>query len=228
MRTPGHDRELCYGLLLSLGIIESTKDILAIKPCMRTRLTDKHHETLVVDLAYDREYQPLNFLSGHPRYSGCGVCGSHEVPISSRINRPLAVNVITDASALLALPEKIARHQRIFLHTGGCHAAALFDVDNSLFALFEDIGRHNALDKLVGHTLLSCHDVKASTLVFTSRASFEIVQKAHRAGISVVVAMGAVSSLAVDEAERSGITLVGFLRGDRFSVYTYPHRVRGM
>ena len=227
MRSPGHDRELCFGLLFSLGIIENTRDILALEHCARSRLEGRGYQTITVHLAYELDYQPLDFLSGHPRYSGCGVCGSRDVPMPQAVEKT-AADISIDASVLLALPAEIACHQQIFSQTGGCHAAALFDVDGALYALFEDVGRHNALDKLIGHTLLASYNAQTSILVLTSRASFEIVQKAHRAGIFLVVAMGAVSSLAVDLAAENGITLVGFLRAGRFSVYTHPHRIHGI
>ncbi len=227
MRSPGHDRELVVGLLFSLGIIDKVNDIIAIDPCIGSRLQGASEDTLTVELDYDREFQPLNFLTGHTRYSGCGVCGSHEIP-QPMCNTSSAPDVCVDASTLLRLPELISSNQPIFNETGGCHGAALFTRDASLYALFEDVGRHNALDKLIGHCLINSHSLASTIAVLTSRASFEIVQKAARAGILIVVVMGAVSSLAVDVAREHNLTLVGFLRADRFNVYTAPERIRGV
>ncbi len=227
MRTPGHDRELILGLLFSLGIINQAEQIRSIDPCLRSKLEDDAADRISIQLAYDCEFFPHDFSYGHPRYSGCGVCGSHVLPML--MNKSSLIETSIKATVLLTLPQKMAREQKIFSETGGVHAAALFDSEGELLAIFEDVGRHNALDKLIGHFLLMpSSEWQRGVVALSSRASFEMVQKVARAGLGILAAMGAVSSLAVKLAQENGVTLVGFLREDRFNVYTCSPRITGL
>lgn len=224
MRSLGHDRELAFGLLFSEGIIDDVEHVIAIEPCLRGRLAGTSSERITVHLDFDRAFQPLDHATAHPRYAGCGICGSKDLP--PKHPKTVARSAGVDVSTLLRMPDQITHAQKVFAHTGGVHAAALFDEQGRLRVLFEDIGRHNALDKLIGHGLLQNIDVSRGTLVLSSRASFEIVQKAARARVAIVAVMGAVSSLAVELAEQHGITLIGFLRSQRCNVYTHYYRVK--
>lgn len=225
MRSPGHDEELVLGLLFSLGIIDSVGDIAALSPCARPMLERTDIATITAALTYDREFQPLDFLAGHARYAGCGVCGGHVLPNAHGCAS--LFHGVVDAASLRVSPAKMALAQHEFQTTGGSHAAALFTEHGQLLSLFEDIGRHNALDKLIGY-FLARREPSRGFLVMSSRASFEIVQKAARANIALIAVMGAVSTLAVDLAHKHGITLVGFLRTERFNVYTHPERIWGL
>lgn len=225
MRTPGADHELAVGLVYSLGIIEHAREIGRLLPCQRGSLEDDTQATLSISLIEDIKFSPLDFSFGHPRYSGCGICGSAQ--INGELTQQHETNFQVTASLLSSLPQKMLAAQTIFALTGGVHAAALFDEPGNLMACFEDVGRHNALDKLIGSFLIK-DDVPLSRniLLLSSRASFEIIQKASRAQIPVVAVVGAVSSLAVQVAHESNITLVGFLRNARCNVYTHARRVR--
>lgn len=223
MRTVGHDQELAMGLLFSLGIIDDQKDVLEIVPCLRSKLEPTDVDHVAVHLNYDRYYLPSSYAFGHARYSSCGICGSYQLPtIDSFVGNS---DVKIDVETLLAMPEKMAARQAIFKATGGSHGVAWFDIHGSVMAIFEDVGRHNALDKLVGHFLMRGMLPHEGVLAITSRASFEIVQKAIRANVKIVAVMGAVSSLSVELADGHGVTLIGFLRSDRFNIYTHPFRV---
>lgn len=227
MRSPGHDHELAVGLMYSLGIIEAAVDMVAFEPCLRAKLDSSATDHVTVQLHPDRPFSPHDFGFGHVRYASCGVCGSFALPKAEAALKNADAQIM--GSILLTLSEKMAREQRIFLETGGCHAAALFDSKGKLSALFEDVGRHNALDKLIGSMLLHGADNwQTGIVVLSSRASFDIVQKAARAGFSVVAVMGAVSSMAVSVADEHGITLIGFLRDHRLNVYTHPSRIVGI
>lgn len=223
MRTPGNDVELAIGLLFSLGIVTSMTDIIDITPCQRKVLLQEESALLTVQLTHTTTFSPHSFSFGHARYSSCGICGSHELPATAKI---FATTFSLKAATLIALPEKMRAHQTIFHHTGGVHAAALFDQKQNLLALFEDVGRHNALDKLIGHALATGRlNLSECILLLSSRASYEIIQKAASAQIPVVAVMGAVSTLAVSEALKSNISLIGFLRTERLNVYTHEQRI---
>ncbi len=160
--------------------------------------------------------------------SSCGVCGkaSIEAVTATVPTHAVASDLRVDAALLPTLPERARRAQQVFEQTGGLHAASLFDVHGNLLASYEDVGRHNATDKLVGSLLLrDALPATSSILLLSGRASFELLQKAMAAGIPVVVAMGAPSSLAVDLAERAGILLAGFLRPHSYNVYTHAERL---
>jgi FdhD protein len=224
MRTPGHDLELVVGWLLAEGVVRASSEIASVRACRRSTEGD------AVRVLLHPRVEP-RFVSSHGdvRSSSCGVCGraaiedlvAHLSPHRDRV--PVEVG----ARVLRTLPALLARAQTAYRHTGGLHAAAYFTAEGSLVLLREDVGRHNALDKLVGAWALASPDrVPPEILVMSSRASFEIVQKAARAGVRIVAAIGPASSLAVETATAVGVTLVGFLREDRFNVYAHPERIR--
>lgn len=221
MRTPGHDCELALGLLFSLGIIKTMSDIADATVC--ARLNAESPRTVTIHLGHHTPFSPHQVSFGHVRYAACGVCASIDVPKSTKLT-PSTFTMST--RALLSLPEKMRARQQLFNQTGGVHAAALFDGRARLCALFEDVGRHNALDKLIGFMVNNQSLPLAQfVLLMSSRASYEIIQKASVAQIPMIAVMGAVSSLAVTEALASDICLIGFLRADRFNVYTHEQRV---
>ena len=229
MRTPGADFELAAGFLYSEGVVSSRQDIERISYCVDPNVDGeqrynivnvKLREGLTIDL------QPLerHFFTT----SACGVCGK----ASLEALRLRGCSVIPDtlevaAEVIYSLPEQLRSAQRVFSITGGLHAAALFDAQGQLLSVREDVGRHNALDKLVGSALLSDQLPLNNHIVLVSgRSSFEILQKCLAAGVPIVCAVSAPSSLAVALAREFGITLIGFLRGERFNVYAGRARLR--
>jgi len=225
MRTPGHDRELAAGFLLSEGIIKSAKQVFEITTCMAK---DDPGRGNAVDVALS---QPSSFdVSKFSRHvvttSSCGICGS--VSIETVLHRQARIKETwkIEAETLLKLPAKLLRRQETFHSTGGLHACALFDCQGRYIAHREDIGRHNALDKLIGWALLAKKTpLRKHVVLLSGRASFEMMQKAHAAGIAVVAAISAPSSLAVEFARASGQTLAGFVRGSSMNLYAGAQRI---
>jgi len=223
MRTPGHDFELAAGFLFTEGLI-APADLRGVRYCDVPR-EEQHYNVVTVAVG-----RPLPDLAERSFYttSSCGVCGKASLDALDVQCAPVAPGPEVDPGVLTALPEELRRVQRVFDRTGGLHAAALFDADGKLLTSREDVGRHNAVDKVVGSELMAAHLPLADRILLVSgRASFEIVQKAAVAGIPIVCAVSAPSSLAVDAARRFGITLAGFLRGQRFNVYSHAERIAG-
>lgn len=227
MRTPGHDRELAAGFLLSEGVIASRDDLFDITLCAEAPANG----CVVEVLLRQPERANLDALTRHVfTSSSCGVCGKASIASAMQTHPPLEppAAAVMDAAVLFALPEKQRAAQPAFAETGGIHASALFDFRGSLLMTREDAGRHNALDKINGAALLEgLLPLSGCVLLLSGRASFELLQKALAARIPVVAAVGAPSSLAVKLAQDAGITLCGFLRPDRCNVYTHPERLRG-
>lgn len=229
MRTPGHDAELAAGFLLTEGIIRTSSDILHAEHCER----NEHGNILNVLLAPD-VHVDMDRLTRHVfASSSCGVCGkasidsihNHFPPIPPA--PPFNASPIVSTDMLSTLPETMRTAQSTFERTGGLHAAAIFDLDGNLIVLREDVGRHNAVDKVIGHCLLNGpFPLDAHVLLVSGRTSFEIMQKSLAARIPIVAAISAPSSLAAQFAADSGQTLVGFLRGRRMNIYTHSHRIR--
>jgi FdhD protein len=235
MRTPGHDFELAAGFLFGEGLIASAGDLHTVAYCTDHTLTaDQEFNVVTVEL--DR--QPLRDPGG--RYDGptagssaCGVCGKQSVdevlgaasvlPTGTVPSRRAAATVPADVIA--TLPKRLREAQKVFSATGGLHAAALFDADGSPVVVREDVGRHNAVDKVVGSRVLADLATDLAVLCVSGRIGFELAQKAVAAGVDVIAAVGAPSSLAVQLAEDAGLCTVGFLREDRFVVYTEPDRI---
>jgi len=224
MRTPGDDAELAAGFLYAEGLIESAADLAAIEDAAACGAENVVRVRLRAGLDLSRFEAQRAFLAT----AACGVCGKTSIESVFARGLPLlAPGRPRIARALLeSLPERMRAAQRSFARSGGSHAAALFDADGRLVALREDVGRHNAVDKVVGARLLAgALPLRDSILLLSGRAGFEIVQKAARAGVPIVAAVGAPSSLALRIAERSGMTLVGFLRAARFNLYTGAARI---
>ena len=225
MRTPGHDRELAAGFLLTEGVIKSAKDLFDITTCVAPAGAGKGN---AVDVALARPGTvDLEKLTRHVfTSSSCGICSQTSIDAVLRVRKPLADRVRIEACTLLALPARLAEKQTAFHTTGGLHACALFDRAGKLLALREDVGRHNALDKLIGWALLEKRTpLRGHAVLLSGRASFEMMQKSHAAGIPVVAAISAPSSLAVEFARTSGQTLAGFVRGGSMNVYAGAQRL---
>jgi FdhD protein len=225
MRTPGADRELAAGFLLSEGVIRSAKDLFDITPCVAPKGPGVGN---VIDVALTKPgaFDPSKFSRHVFTSSSCGICGKTSIDAVMKRRRPLHDTVRVSAKTLRALPRLLEREQTAFKATGGLHACALFSRTGEMLALREDVGRHNALDKLIGQALLARETPLTGRIALLSgRASFEMMQKAYAGGIAVVAAIGAPSSLAVDFARASGQTLVGFLRERSMNVYAGAERV---
>ena len=223
MRTPGHEAELAVGFLRTEGIIEGPEVV-------GTEIGDpailnQPDDTIIVRLS--RPFDDSAVAERHfVATASCGICGKASIDEIAVRCAPLPDGPIVTRAVVLAFPDLIRAAQRAFDETGGLHAAALFTPVGELIAIHEDVGRHNALDKLVGSQLLAgalpLHD---RVLMVSGRVSFEIVQKAAVAGVPIVCAVSAPTDLAVETAERLGVTLVGFLRGDGFNVYAHDRRI---
>ncbi|WP_431929077.1 formate dehydrogenase accessory sulfurtransferase FdhD [Amycolatopsis tucumanensis] len=229
MRTPGHDVELAHGFLLSEGVITSKDDVFTARYC--DGVDDQGRNTYnVLDLTLAEGVAPpetgveRNFYTT----SSCGVCGKaalDAVKLKTRF-APGESTFAVSTEVLAGLPDTLRRQQRVFASTGGLHAAGLFRADGSLLAVREDVGRHNAVDKVLGWALLEGRvPLSDCGLLVSGRASFELVQKAAMAGVPFLAAVSAPSSLAVELAEENGMTLVGFLRGTSMNLYTGDQRV---
>jgi len=224
MRTPGNDFELAAGLCLTEGLVTGAADVDSIAYCLGGEgeqlynvVTVRVRHRVAADVATRR------FLSS----SSCGICGKAALDEVEMRGAPVGTGPCVDARTLTGLPATLAQHQRVFGQTGGLHAAARFAPDGTLRAVREDVGRNNALDKLIGNALLDLSlPLADDVLLVSGRLSFELVQKAAVAGIAVLCAVSAPSSLAVAAAERFDQTIVGFLRDRRFNVYTRPDRIR--
>src|SRR6476469_3632632 len=223
MRTPGHDFDLAAGFLFTEGLIDGTQDVRGIRYCAVPR-EEQHYNVVSVGVARmlaDFETQ-RNFYAT----SSCGICGKASLDAIETRCAPVADGPVVDAALLVGLPDELRRAQSVFDRTGGLHAAALFDPAGKLLVAREDVGRHNAVDKVIGAELLAGRlPLSDRILLVSGRASFEIVQKAARAGIPIICAVSAPSSRAVDTARRFGMTLTGFLRDERFNVYAGPQRI---
>ena len=239
MRTPGHDADLAIGFLFTEGIIT---DPLAVDDTQHLPIPCSENKQNTIQVSLKAEYQPKLDKADRNFYttSSCGVCGKASIDAIrtvSAVGRSAAQTLqqnseadgdpLLDPAILRALPQKLSAIQPVFADTGGLHAAALFNEAGELILVREDVGRHNALDKLIGAGLASSRNVFGrSILLLSGRASFELIQKAAMAQIPIVAAVGAPSSLAVSLAEEFGITLIGFLRANRFNIYSAIHRIQ--
>ncbi|MEO7307929.1 MAG: formate dehydrogenase accessory sulfurtransferase FdhD [Ferruginibacter sp.] len=220
MRTPGNDGELAAGFLFTEGIIQNAAAIQEIKQPDENRVLLILQENIIPVLGNAAR----NFYST----SSCGVCGKASIDSIRTISQYGEEKdaICIPASLLYPLQDALKEQQKVFEDTGGIHASALFDLDGKFMMLREDVGRHNALDKIVGAALLNGQlPLNNCILLLSGRASFELVQKAVMGGIKIVVAVGAPSSLAVELATETGVTLIGFLRDDRFNIYSGKERI---
>lgn len=228
MCTPGKDRELATGFLFTEGIIGSKEDILSSNSYGESNLAGSGGNIVTVELGPGISFDPKKIERHFYTSSSCGVCGKSSIDAVKNIfnNKPVKDNFRINASVLTRLPELLKKQQEVFEHTGGLHASALFNLDGKLLLTREDVGRHNALDKLVGAALASGElPLDKHILLLSGRASFELIQKAAMAGIKIICAVGAPSSLAVEMAKETEMTLVGFLRDGRFNIYCGEQRI---
>lgn len=223
MRTPGHDFELAVGFCVSEHVVAHPDDIATVAYCLRGDAPQEYNVvTVTTRRPVDLEPHRRAFVSS----SSCGLCGKTTLDQVEAACAPVRSDLRVRAAALTAMPSVLRDAQVVFDATGGVHATGCFTPDGELRVVREDVGRHNALDKVIGWAALSgALPLSDAVCIVSGRVSFEIVQKAAGAGIPVIGAVSAPSSLAVQTAERLGVTIVGFLRGERFNVYTHRDRV---
>ena len=223
MRTPGGDFELAVGFLFTEGLI-APGEVHRVAYCDDLPGEDQRYNVVTVTLqrAFDHDALRRNFSAT----SSCGICGKATLDDVEVRCAPVLPGPEVSADLLMTLPDRLRSGQTVFDRTGGLHAAGLFSAEGELVTLREDVGRHNAVDKVIGEQLLADHvPLSGHILQVSGRASFEIVQKAAVAGIPIVSAVSAPSSLAVEAGERFGMTIVGFVRDGRCNIYTHPERI---
>ncbi len=228
MRTPGNDFELALGFLFTEGIIQNPIDVYKIRYCTELNTQENLENIVRVELNPNLDIDLSKLQRNFYATSSCGVCGKESIEAikTNCMVQQLDLSLQITPQTINQLPDKLRAQQPVFEHTGGIHACALFDADGRLLLLREDVGRHNALDKLIGAAIhASSIKLNETVLLLSGRASFELLQKAAMAGIRVVCAVGAPSSLAVQTAVSFNITLVGFLRNQRFNIYACPERI---
>ena len=228
MRTPGNDFELAVGFLFSEGIIPGMSVVDHIRYCINKESGEEEENIVRVELKEDFE---LKWESDRNFYttSSCGVCGKASIEsVETSASCSILENGVpqVEMDILRSLPKKLRSDQNVFEHTGGLHAVAAFNTNGELLMMREDVGRHNALDKLIGAAQIAEMDLSQCILLLSGRASFELIQKSVMAQIPVVAAIGAPSSLAVNLAQNFHMTLIGFLKKDRFNIYSDFGRIR--
>lgn len=220
MRTPGNDEELALGFLFTEGIISQKKDLVGFSSVVQNTIDVELHESSKPDL----NKLERNFYTT----SSCGVCGKSSIDAIRTVTTPAskADNILISATVLYSLPSLLRQTQHVFEQTGGLHASAIFDLSGKLLFFREDVGRHNALDKVIGLAFKNeLLPLNRHILLLSGRASFELIQKAAMAGIKVVASVGAPSTLAAELAKEFDMTLVGFLRGSHFNIYCGEKRI---
>jgi len=223
MRTPGHDDELAAGFLLTEGLIRRKSDVLRIEPCGRNEEGNLLNALLAPEVHVDFDKLTRHVFAS----SSCGLCGKATIDAVRGTFPAVESELKIDAATILKMPDAMRQQQSTFDRTGGLHAAALFDASGNLIVLREDVGRHNAVDKVIGYALLNkSMPLDRHVLVVSGRSSFEIVQKALAARLPLIAAVSAPSSLAVEFAQENNQTLVGFLREQRMNIYSHPGRIR--
>ena len=227
MRTPGQDDELATGFLFTENIIKNKEDIASVEYCFIACAENKEN-VIQVSLREGVEPELRNTERNFYTTSSCGVCGKGSIGALRTVSavKQKDDKFFINPEILYGLPDTLQQHQQVFADTGGLHASALFDKNGELLLAREDVGRHNALDKLIGASIAKGWlPLGQNILLLSGRASFELVQKAIMAGINIIASVGAPSSLAVELAEEFNITLAGFLRGRRFNIYSGPNRI---
>jgi FdhD protein len=230
MRTPGQDRALAAGFLLSERVIRSPDDVGAIEHCRHPDQRRAHHvmDVFLVGDAAARVPAVLEARRQVVANSSCGVCGRATIDELRHDVSPLPIDWTVDVAFVRGLPSRLRATQTVFNETGGLHGAAIVSRDGRVVSSAEDVGRHNAVDKCIGELWLAATQDGADALVVSGRVAFEIVQKAWLAGVRIIVAVSAPTTLAVDLAREAGITLIGFARGDSLNIYTHPERIAGV
>jgi FdhD protein len=220
MRTPGSDEELALGFLLTEGILSDAAQVVRVAHCEDVK-DEERGNVVRVELQPGLELDSARWQRNFYTTSSCGVCGKSSIEaVHAQCNKSIRPWGEVDPGFITMLPDRMRAAQTVFKHTGGIHAAALFDREGKLLLLREDVGRHNAVDKVIGAALLGGVSVHACAMLVSGRAGFELVQKCAVAGIPLMAAVGAPSSLAVQLARDRGLTLIGFLRGERYNVYS--------
>ncbi len=228
MRTPGHDEELATGLLISEGIVSGAADLLSVRHCTIAERPDSDGNVIRAQLRPGVEVDLAAVRRNLYASSSCGMCGKVTIAKALEAAPPLDDPASFPADFLYALPQRLRQAQNVFARTGGLHAAGLFDGAGALLAVREDIGRHNAVDKIIGWAARAGRlPLVGCVLAVSGRISFEIAQKALAARLPVVAAVSAPSSPAIELADNAGMTLVGFLRERRLNVYGLRRRVEG-
>ncbi len=224
MRTPGNDFELAVGFLASEGVIAERRDFSTVCYCTLAATEEQRYNIVTVSLRNTPEGGRSRTTSVS---SACGVCGSQTIADVRQRVAPIDSDAAVSAPALTRLPERLRKRQRLFETTGAVHAAGLADLAGDVLLCREDVGRHNAVDKLVGKALMDGDwPLQNKVLVLSGRIAFELVQKAALASIPIIAAVGAPSSLAIELARECNITLAGFVGPDHFNVYSHPERIR--
>jgi FdhD protein len=224
MRTPGADMELAAGFLFTEGLVSAREEVATIRYCGLEVAEEQRYNIVTVELR--RPFDAAGLQRNFYATSSCGVCGKASIDQVEVRCAPLGPGPIVTRAVVESLPDRLRTAQEVFEQTGGLHAAGLFSPAGELLASREDVGRHNALDKVIGHELLEgTLPASERILLVSGRASFELVQKAAVAGIPILCAVSAPSTLAVETAARLGMTLVGFLRESRLNVYSHPERI---
>jgi FdhD protein len=222
MRTPGHDEELAAGFLLTEGVVSGQNDILRLEPCAHDRGGNILNAILSDRIAVDFERLTRHVFAS----SSCGLCGKATIDAVHQRLDPIEDDLRIGPDVLLALPDRLRQAQQTFDRTGGLHAAGIFTLEGEAVVVREDVGRHNAVDKVLGYGLMhGLLPFNHHVLMVSGRSSFEIMQKALAGRVPIVAAISAPSSLAVEFAKDSGQTLVGFIRGPRMNIYSEPQRI---
>jgi FdhD protein len=226
MRTPGHDRELAAGFLVGENIVRKADDIFEITVCGEKAAGSDETNVVNVTLKNPARFDATKFSRNFISSASCGICGKTSIDSITKQFAPINSKLKIAAKLLFDLPARLAQSQKTFRLTGGLHACALFEKDGTLIAAREDVGRHNALDKLIGHALLENQlPLAEKILLLSGRVSFEMVQKALAAGVAITAAISAPTSLAVEFAQANNQTLIGFLRGEEMNIYAGAERI---
>lgn len=219
MRTPGHDEDLVRGFLFTEGIVADPRELVRVVPCVNVK-KEEQGNVMRAELDPAVDVDPTKWQRNFYTTSSCGVCGKSSIEaVHVQCRHRIEPFGTVDTAIITALPHHMRQAQTVFRYTGGIHAAALFNREGKLLLLREDVGRHNAVDKVIGAALLAGLPLHMCQLLVSGRAGFELVQKCVVAAIPLMAAVGAPSSLAVRLAKESGLTLIGFLRGERFNRY---------
>lgn len=227
MRTPGNDFELALGFLFTEGIIPEKNAVRSMRYCLQVKSEEEQGNVLIAELVPELGWEPSKVERHFYAASSCGICGKASIELihtqCSRVSEGPGLTL----DILLSLPDRLMQSQTVFKATGGLHASGIANPKGELFFLREDVGRHNAVDKVVGAALAADSSLlKQSVLVLSGRAGFEIVQKAAVAGIPAIAAVGAPSSLALQTAKEFGITLIGFIRNKKLNIYHDENRIQ--
>jgi FdhD protein len=227
MRTPGDDEHLCLGFLFTEGMVTTASEVLSVKYCSNKVLEDGGENVMRLELDPRIDFNINDFQRNFFTNSSCGVCGKASIDHVKQSCEVVADTGLKVSSTIItALPGKLELAQDVFRHTGGLHACGLFEAKGNLILHKEDVGRHNALDKLIGSLLVEEKlPAQDTILILSGRISFELVQKAEKAGIPIIAAVGAPSSLSISLANEYGVTLIGFLKDNSYNIYTSPHRI---